>query len=174
MEVLKKLYQEEIGTPLPERIEQALGRDYVEITGVDGELIGSPIALSEQYLAQGHIRGFCDSAPPGHVLTGFCGHGVNSYAFYFCLVDSWRRIYFRLPYGGVYMDNEKMARCIREFLCRYFLFEDSIAGKVTSFIAIESMWYGDYQIVLLDGRSVSHKGSLFEAPDFETALAFAQ
>ena len=70
-------------------------------------LIGSKEALKETYLVQGAIDEFFINAPEGYFLMGFWGHGTNSYAFYYCKVDSKSKIFFRLPYGGGYMDNDK-------------------------------------------------------------------
>jgi hypothetical protein len=133
-------------------------------------LFGSISAIQKLFIVQSDIRPFIDSCPQGYFLIGFWGHGVNSYAFYYSRADNWSKIFFRLPYGGVYMDNEKMARQIQEFLTRYIAFEKSILGKVSSFIAIESMGEGYYRIFSTDGKSLELKESFFRNPEFEERL----
>lgn len=133
-------------------------------------LFGSPSAVQRPYLIQGDINSFIDSGPEGYFLIGFWGHGVNSYAFYYSRVDDWSRILFRLPYGGVYMDNEEMARQIREFITRYVVFEKSILGKISSLIAVESMGEGYYRVVSKEGKSLEFEESLFYNPEFEKKI----
>jgi len=125
-------------------------------------LFGSKIAREEQFLIQGDIGPFIESAPKGYFLIGFWGHGVNSYAFYYSRVDLWSKIFFRLPYGGIYMDNEKMGKYVRQFLTSYFQFERRIKKRVKTLIAVESMGEGYYEIELPDGKSFELKESLFE------------
>lgn len=68
-------------------------------------LLGSSIAIQRPYILQADIKPFIDSCPKDYYLIGFWGHGVNSYAFHYSLVDEWRKIFFRLPYGGVYVSG---------------------------------------------------------------------
>jgi hypothetical protein len=129
-------------------------------------LFGSKIARKEQFLSGGDIGSFIESAPKGYFLIGFWGYGVNSYAFYYSRVDSWSKIFFRLPYGGIYMDNEKMGKCVREFLTSYFKFERRIKKRVKTLIAVESMGEGYYKIELPDGEAFELEESLFENAEF--------
>lgn len=126
--------------PMPPRSE-------IFLIPSDGLLLGSKKALEGQYLAEGDIYGFFDSAPEGYFLMGFWGHGVNSYAFYYLRVDSKTKIFFRLPYGGVYMDNPKEANRIRNFLPKFFDFERNLKN-IKSFHALESMGNGGYKVTL--------------------------
>lgn len=83
-------------------------------------LVGSKGAIKRQYLIQGDIGEFLRHAPEGYFLVGFWGHGFNSHAFYYLRVDSKSKIFFRLPYGGVYMDNKNEAEHISKFLPEFF------------------------------------------------------
>ena len=130
-------------------------------------LFGSRTALQGPYLLQGNIGRFIESCPEGYFLIGFWGHGVNSYAFYYSRVDSWSKVFFRLPYGDVYMDNKKMARYIREFLTHYCDFEQELIGKVEKLIAIESMGDGYYEVVMPGGKTFELDESLFGKPNFK-------
>lgn len=138
MDKLMRTFEKCFGIPIPEIMlpkEMLLSWD-------NSLLFGSSIARSckELYLVQACITNFIESCPEGYFLIGFWGHGVNSYAFYYLRVDFWSKIYFRLPYGGVYMDNEKNAKHIREFLINFIAFEKELVGNVKSLIAVESMW----------------------------------
>ena len=118
------------------------------------KLFGSRVAAKQPLFLQGTINRFIQSCPEGYFLVGFWGHGINSYAFYFSQVDSWKKVFFRLPYGGAYMDNENMAKCICNFLPNYFEFEKKLHGKVKYLIAVESMDYGYYKITLPDNKII--------------------
>jgi len=115
----------------------------------DGLLVGSKEALEHQYLVQGDMRPFLDKAPDGYFLVGFLGHGFNSYGFYYSIVDSNSRIFFRLPYGGAYMDNKKEAIRIRKFLLKFSDFKRKLQDA-TTFNVIESMGEGFYEIAHKD------------------------
>src|SRR5690606_25955874 len=73
----------------------------------DGLLIGSKEALKSPYLVQGGINSFLISEIDEYFITGFWGHGINSHAFYYSRIDNLSKIFFRLPFGGVYMNNEE-------------------------------------------------------------------
>ena len=94
----------------------------------------------------------------GYFLVGFWGYGANSYAFYYSIVDSWKRVWFRLPYGGVYSDNKKRANDIIKFFPKYFDFQEKLSGKVKKLIAMESMGVGYYKVELLDGGTLEVLG----------------
>lgn len=123
------------------------------------------LAAHYPLLIQGDIGPLLERAPEGYFLFGFWGHGVNSYAFYYVRADSWRRIFFRLAFGGVYMDNSKRARQVREFLLSYFDFEEALAGKVKTLIAVESMGWGEYRIVMPDGQTFAHRPGYYNTPE---------
>jgi hypothetical protein len=167
LDEFKQRFQKYLNMPVPESFLQ--GRELFPVFQ-DGLLLGSQLAIEKQYLAQGHIYKFLQLCPENYYLIGFWGHGVNSYAFYYSRVDDWSKILFRLPYGGLYMDNLKMAEQIREFLIAFLAFEQSIIGKVDQFIAIDSMGAGQYNIEYPDGTVIQSRGSLFRQPDFGKLL----
>ena len=101
---------------------------------------------SMPYLSQGSINRFMEEAPPGYLQIGLWGHGINSYAFYFCRVNEWSKVFFRLSYGGIYMNNDEEAEKIRIFLPAFFKFEEQIGGKVEHFTAVDSMGDGHYAV----------------------------
>ena len=169
MNKLEIAFKETFGFSLPQSLLPQ--EELVPVGDPEKSLLyGSISAIQKPFLVQSDIRPFIDSCPQGYFLIGFWGHGVNSYAFYYSRADNWSKIFFRLPYGGVYMDNEKRARQIREFLTRYIAFEKSILGKVSSFIAIESMGRGYYRFVSKEGKSIELEESLFLNPEFEEKL----
>jgi hypothetical protein len=169
MKKLKSLFRKEIGSPIPQEI--LLDELLVPLDGnneADSLLWGTKIALGDSYLFQGQIDDFMQSCPEGYFLIGFWGHGVNSYAFYYSRVDNWKKILFRLPYGGVYTDNKLMAKQIREFLANYIEFEQSLAPAAKSLIAIDSMEEGYYKIVMNDGKTIEMRESFFSNPNFKS------
>ena len=170
MKNLEIVFKQSFGFSLPQSLLPQEKLLPLEEDPEESLIFGSPSAVQKPFLIQGDIKSFIDSGPEGYFMIGLWGHGVNSYAFYYSRVDNWSRIFFRLPYGGVYMDNEKMARQIREFLTRYIAFEKSILGKISSFVAIDSMDEGYYRIVSKEGKSIELKDSLFCNPEFEEKL----
>jgi len=170
MDKLKAVFQECLGFPIPQSMLR--GKKLVPLYEKPGEclLFGSLVAVQNSYLVQGYINNFIESGPEGYYVLGFWGHGVNSYAFYYSLVDKWRKLFFRLPYGGVYMDNKKAAKRIRIFLTKYIDFEKDIRNKVKHIIAVDSMWEGYYKISYKDGRCFELKESLLENPEFQNKL----
>jgi hypothetical protein len=130
-------------------------------------LFGSKAALGERaLLIQADIGRLFDPDMKDYFLIGFWGHGVNSYAFYYVRVDSGRRIFFRLPYGGVYMDNEKNAAYIVQFMTRFLEFEEEIGQNVKDLMAINSMGDEHYRVVATDGRIYECEPSSHEEIDF--------
>ncbi|MGV8080973.1 MAG: hypothetical protein AB2L22_13065 [Syntrophales bacterium] len=168
MNDLKELFGDSFCIPLP-----SIPVDESELVPIGGSrkkkrlLFGSKIASQNPLLVQRSIEYFIKKCPIGYFLIGFWGHGINSYAFYYSRVDSWSKIFFRLGYGGAYMDNEVEAERIREFLPRYFEFENKISSKVKKFIAVDSMMSGFYKIVLSNGKRCQIKQSLLLNPDFD-------
>jgi hypothetical protein len=139
MEKLKKTFRSSFGM----RIEPLLPKE--ELMAIDGNehealLFGSQSALKEgTYLVQGDIGRFVESCPEKYFLIGFWGHGINSYAFYYVKNDPNWKIFFRLPYGGVYMDNEKCSLFIKDFMANFLSFERKYKNIITSFTAVNSM-----------------------------------
>ncbi len=109
-------------------------------------LIGSKEALKELFVAEGHINHLMESID-NYFLMGYWGHGMNSYAFYYVWVDSKRKIFFRLPFGGAYTNNEKSTRNIQSFFGRYLEFEKKIKDQVKKFTAVRSMGRRSYYVI---------------------------
>lgn len=106
---------------------------------------GSDHARERPCLMQDDADWFMTQAPDGYAQIGFWGHGVNSFAFYYARVDHWSRVFLRLPYGGVYMNNHEAATRIRLYLPALFEFEQRIKAHTTSWSALEVMGMGRYQ-----------------------------
>jgi hypothetical protein len=160
MKNLRKFIEEDIGIPfatipMPENLVPIFGN------AEKSYLFGTEAAKKETYLVQGAIGSFIESAPEGYFLFGHWGHGVNSYALYYCRVDSWSRIFLRLSIGGVYMDNEMEAENIRNFLHSFLKFEKAISAKTKSLLVVDSIDMGHYRVDMLDGRTIERKGSLY-------------
>ncbi|TKD02237.1 hypothetical protein [Polyangium fumosum] len=135
-------------------------------------LVGSEVAHAHGVaLAQDEIGPFLRTAPEGYLLVGFWGHGVQSHAFYYVRVDAQSRVYFRLPHGGVYMDNERAAQRIRVFLTRYFAIEPVLRTRTTSFVAVDAMGEARYRLVGKDGTKVELDRSLLVDASFEERFA---
>jgi hypothetical protein len=174
MKKLEEIFMNSFGFSIGEELlPEDVAESLVPLGGKAEEslLFGSPSASQKRYLVQADIREFIDTAPEGYFLIGFWGHGVNSYAFYYSKVDSWSKVLFRLPYGGVYMENHKMAECIRKFLRNYMRFKKFIRDKALSLIAIDSMSEGYYKLEMPRGKTIELKESLFENPDFQQRLS---
>ena len=164
MRRLSKFFEESFGISLARVVH--LPKEELFCLSEDGLLYGSAIARENNYLVQSDIHDFKTSDARGYFLMGYWGHGINSYAFYYSRIDDWSHIFFRLAYGGVYMNNDEAARDVREFLSNYFKFEPELKRKAKSFTAIDSMGSGSYSITLRDGRLVSLEESMYGRADF--------
>lgn len=124
-------------------------------------LIGSKEALTYQYLAQGDINKFFENQFEDYFLMGFWGHGLNSYAFYYIKSDKKGKIFLRLPFGGVYMDNKKEAVRIKNYLTRFFSLERKIWKISSYFTVLDSMGSAKIEITLKNGDKMEYKKSLY-------------
>jgi hypothetical protein len=157
LERFKARFEEQLGMPLTSRLlgDRPLAPLFYDEDAEDPVMLGSRAAAETPFLIQVDIDQFTESAPLGYFAIGFWGHGTNSYAFYYCKVEPRLKVFFRLPYGGVYMDNAREAASIRRFLDTYFDFErDFLASADTdaSMTAIESMGFGLYELLVRSGR----------------------
>ncbi|MDH7514174.1 MAG: hypothetical protein QHH14_14615 [Clostridiales bacterium] len=128
-------------------------------------LIGSLKASKNPLLVQADISEFIKSGPKGYFLMGFWGHGVNSYAFYYSRVDSWSRVFFRLPYGGAYGDSEREGLLVGQFMETFAFYEKRLKESCKSIIAVDSMGDGYYKIVGKNRKSMELKESLYGRMD---------
>lgn len=117
-------------------------------------LYASKSAFDRPLLMSAEIEEFLERAPEGYYVIGYWGYGVSSYAFHYSLVDSWRKLNLRLPYGGWYLDNEWLAKRIPAYLLAYLEFEMALEGRMLCLAAVECMGSGRYEIELPNGRTV--------------------
>lgn len=78
-----------------------------------------------------HLRHFLEegtSAPPAYCVLAQSGHGVNSHAIQYYVVNERLRLFLHLAWGGVYMDEDAVRANIRE--C--FALADAIVAAVNS------------------------------------------
>ena len=104
--------------------------------------------------------------PEGTAFLGFWGHGVNSHAFYLFLRRPDRYLHLRLPYGGVYRDNEEAAATIGAYLTALGAFLESAGQDNTLVVACEGMSGGTYRCQWPGTDAVEHAGSLLPVADF--------
>lgn len=163
LELLRARYSEDFGAELP---EGAACETLVSMGG-GAWMFGTPEAKEAgPVLIQGDVARL-ETLPVGYQVVGIWGHGINSYAFYFTRIDAWGRVHFRLPYGGVYMDNEKAGADIREFMAQWFAFEPVLRAELSSLLAIDSMHAAHYRLRHKDGRELDLKESLCGRARFE-------
>jgi len=127
MKNLKKLFKASFGIPLDQVIPLEDNLVPIDGSALSSLMFGSPVAAPKQFLIQSDIDPFIRSCAQGYFLVGFGGHGINSSAFYYSRVNAWSRIFFRLPYGGVYTDNNVMAKLIIQFLTSFFGYEKQLS-----------------------------------------------
>jgi hypothetical protein len=171
LDKLQRAFEEAFGIPfstcpLPECDLFPMGEDQIE----DELLFGSEEALKTPILRAGDIDTFMVKCLPGFFMVGFWGHGVNSYAFYYSRIDERSKIYFRLPYGGAYMNNEEAARQIARFVPAFFAYEAQLKGHGYELIAVDSMWEGWYRMKDREGKETEYGKSLLEYPNFSEVL----
>lgn len=135
----------------------------------DGLLLGTEEANEHCFLVQGDIDNFFKNAPLGYFVIGFWGHGFNSYAFYYSKVDPKSKILFRLPFGGVYMDNEKEARRIKNYLTSFFKFKRQLEN-FKSLNIFESMGECYYDI-LFENYRFNSRESLYYLENAESEFS---
>lgn len=133
----------------------------------DAILFGSPSAARRPLLSQEDMREFVRKCPAvGYCQVGFWGYGTTSYAFYLSWVRPSSRVYFRLPYGGIYGDQPREAQRVREFLLAFFEFETAVRHSARVLLAIESMGVGDYRVTLGGWPLVTHRASMLKSHAF--------
>ena len=169
MKQLVQIFRDRFGILPPEGM---LPTDPLRPFDVTSMLVGSDVAHAHGVsLAQAEIGPFLRTAPEGYLLVGFWGHGVQSHAFYYIRVDAQSRVYFRLPHGGVYMDNERAAQRIRVFLTRFVAIAPPLRAQTTSFVAVDAMGEARYRLVGKDGTTVELDRSLLVDASFEERFA---
>lgn len=167
MKKLEEIFKESFGLPINQVIPLEKGMIAIDGSPENALLFGSRIAAKEPFLVQGDINSFLISCPEGYFLVGFWGHGMNSHAFYYSRVNSWSKVFFRLPFGGAFDDNDMLAKCIPQFLREFFKFEKRLMEKDEILIAVESMGYGNYKILHSDNKTFEFNESLLTDPNFD-------
>lgn len=149
-EELRKSFEKDFSIPFPDELLPPGG--IASLKEVGQALVCSAQGKAQRYLIQGDINDFVDAAPAGAYLTGYWGHGANSYAHYIVLTDGWRRLFFRQFWGGAYGHPESDAAAIRDFLKRYVRFENIARGKVRELVLVNSMGRQEGYYRTLDGH----------------------
>lgn len=168
MHKLQKSFEEAFGIPFA---TLPLTEHPLFQMGEEALLFGSQEAAKTPILRQGDIDRFMIKCLPGFFMVGFWGYGVNSYAFYYSRIDQQSKIFFRLPYGGVYMNNEEGARQIAKFLPAFFSYEAQLKGHDCQLIAVDSMWEGWYRVTNAYGNQKEYRKSLLEYANFSEVLS---
>lgn len=96
----------------------------------------------------------CQRPAGDHLLAGFWGHSVNSYAFYLIQQFGSHRLFFRLSYGGAYGDPDKDAARVLGFLRGYQSFWMRWAGRLKESDLHHEMGKSYASVVLEDGTTV--------------------
>ena len=122
--------------------------------------------------------------PEGFYLIGMFEFSHTNY-FYYCRVDTWRKIYFSVCYGKYYGSFDNIGgdqERFREFLPQYLDFEEKLRGNVKELILQEDVRENYYKITLAMGETFyrtnrADRGSrarpeygLIRNPDFEGAF----
>ncbi len=148
-------FERAFGVPMPDMPMPRRGLvpflDHIE--GQPAIMLGSRLEAEDPLLYGTEAMRRLSAAPPGYFLVGYWAKGVNSHAFYYSRVDAWCRVHFRIAYGGVYTDSERLRPIIPEFLRRYFRYEaESLrrGGRVESH---HHMGWGQYVVTWPDGTT---------------------
>jgi len=142
---------------------------------IAGELIASASARKHFYLI--NENGFFHNAPDGYFLTGFSGHGLNSYACYLCYVDGAKKIYLRMPFGNLYANIDEETAHIRKIFEGLTNFLVETDGLIKNMIFMEVMGGTFYEITTKNGHQLN--GSLeleleLEELELEVPVSFSK
>ena len=134
-------------------------------------LFGSPAVMEHRYRVHADVDTFMREAPEGHFAIGFWGHGIQSHAFYVQRVESWCRVYLRLPFGGAYSDNKLQASHLHRVLlwlpgflrdarrqCRHLQLVDSMGGGYLKMEAVD----GEQASLQCSAKQLASKGASVE------------
>ena len=72
-----------------------------------------PVTLSP-YRFDEYVREGTTAHVQDYMLIGHAGHGANSYAWHYYLVNGPLRLFLQLAWGGVYMDEDRATRTVNE------------------------------------------------------------
>lgn len=137
-------------------------------------LIGSELARKERMLNQGDLAKL-PTLPEGFFLAGLHHQSPRSLSFFWCEVDSRRRVFFRFPTVATPLDGERGRARMLSFMESYRrLFAGEFGETPRRLIAHDSMGDARYRLELEDGRSVEHHESLLQTGELESLLRRAQ
>lgn len=183
MKKIKTAFEETFGIPLPQQMvfdgdltpldlsltpySKSKADEALMLVSEAGLEFKPPVAMS--------LLNSFFSAPEGYYFIGFYDSGINNFGFFYAEVDAWRRVYFRLNYDGVYTDGDRERKNIREFLPKYFEFEQRLKGKVKRLEVFEAVGNSKYTIILPDGHTIekdfSFREYLLGNPNFENKFS---
>jgi hypothetical protein len=72
-----------------------------------------PVDISP-YLFQNYVKQAQSGRISDYVLLAHAGHGINSYAIHYYLVNGPVRVFLQLAWGGVYTDKQKATGTVNE------------------------------------------------------------
>lgn len=151
-----EVFERQIGRALPFAIPEAAIITQETEDG-DDELVTTMVATlpasNQPLLVQAHLSAF-EFAPVGYFFTGFWGHGVNSYAFYYCDVSESRRVYLRIQFGGAYGDIARERADVIEALEGLQRFEELAAHHLTRWTLCMSIGGGVFSAERRDGTAI--------------------
>ena len=71
-----------------------------------------PVEVPPYTLAAYSLEVQAERAVPSYALVGFDGHGINSWAVHYYLVDDALALFIQLPWGGAYVEPDEARRTI--------------------------------------------------------------
>jgi len=168
---LRTDFAEAFGQPFPNWMVE--NTDVVEIVPDrgGGYLVGDAHARARPVLVGGDLTDFVNAAPVGYLMVGLWGHGVNSHAYYYSHVEAAGRVWLRLPFGGVYMDNDDNAAAIPDFFTRLYEFLHILRDRRMRYLITHHFSSGEIHIETADGRTAEHHGTFLYYPEFERYFA---
>jgi hypothetical protein len=144
---------------------------YSEWFADDASLLVSEVALQSPLPVIMSLMDSFHSALEGYYFVGFYDRGMNNFGFFYARVDSWRKVYFRFNYAGLYQDSDREKKKIREFLPRYFEFEQKLECNVRLLKVLEGVPGSKYTLTLPDNQTFEKefipRDALFEDPNFD-------
>jgi hypothetical protein len=110
--------------PVPERLASAL-----QAAGnmADGVFASRALTIGP-YALEAYVGEVLRELPDDYALVGFDGHGMNSWAVHFFLVQGPLGLFVQLPWGGAFTDAE----ADRAEVARVFAWAERLLTRVTA------------------------------------------
>jgi hypothetical protein len=163
---LAKRAERAFGRPLPARMLERKDLYRVAPRWGSGLLVGDKQARACPFLTASDLDKFHAAAGAGYCLVGFWGRGVNSHAFHYAAAEPAGSIWLRLPFGGIYMDNEDAGAAIPDFLHALFAFIDAAKAKQLSYTVMHGFTGGEIRLDDAAGHSWRAEGNFLYYPNF--------